>query len=338
MDAATIANNAGITTAVYAPPSNFVRIAAGANIQAAVDANPSGTVFLLSAGTYTGQTIHPKNGDSFYGENGQTVLNGAGAQHAFEGQGVANVTISGLKITNYAPPDQGIGALGTDGGATDWVVQGCEFTGITSSVAIMLGTRMIVRDNYFHDNQTAAIGAWNVTGAVVTHNEIAHNNLSGAGPFSATGAGAGIKVAQATDTIISNNYIHDNVAAPGIWTDINCSGTVIEGNHIANNDVTGIIDELDYGSTIRGNLIEGNNDPSYDGFQGGGIYIQNLAECRGDRQYPPWECRRRLGLQNQIAGPAPRGPGSSPTTPCTTTSSSCRPAPMARAAAFRHPT
>jgi parallel beta-helix repeat protein len=279
MDAVTISNNAGITSTIYAPPVDAVRIAAGADIQAVVDAHPAGTAFLLSEGTYTGQTIHPKDGNSFYGENGKAVLDGAGAEHAFEGQHVSDVTISGLKITNYAPPGQGIGALGTDGSSTDWIAQDSEFTGITSSTPIMLGTRMIVRDNYIHDNERAGIGAWDVTGAVVQHNEISNNNLSGASPFTATGSGAGVKITQATNTAIANNYIHDSTTSPGVWTDINCSGTTVQGNHIANNDGPGVLVELDYGATVKDNRIEGNNDPSLEGFQGGGIYIQNSSNA-----------------------------------------------------------
>lgn len=48
----------------------------GTNIQAAVDANPSGTSFLLKAGVHRMQQINPKNGDVFTGEPG-TILSGA---------------------------------------------------------------------------------------------------------------------------------------------------------------------------------------------------------------------------------------------------------------------
>jgi parallel beta-helix repeat protein len=44
-----------------------VDIAAGADIQAAVDANPPGTVFHLAAGVYRMQSVVPKDGDTFIG-------------------------------------------------------------------------------------------------------------------------------------------------------------------------------------------------------------------------------------------------------------------------------
>src|ERR1700719_1401811 len=134
---------AGRTGTVYAPPANAVVIPAGANIQSVINAHPAGTAYLLSAGTYTGQTIQPNSGDSFYGQNGQTVLNGNGAQFAFRGQGVTNVTVAGLVITNYAPPAQGIGVLGTDSGSNDWIVEGNEIKSIGAGPALMLGTRMM---------------------------------------------------------------------------------------------------------------------------------------------------------------------------------------------------
>jgi parallel beta-helix repeat protein len=55
-----------------------VTIAAGANIQAAIDANPTGTVFQFAAGVYQGQQFEAKSGDQFLGDpSGGTILDGA---------------------------------------------------------------------------------------------------------------------------------------------------------------------------------------------------------------------------------------------------------------------
>jgi hypothetical protein len=48
----------------------------GASIQAAVDANPAGTSFLLKAGVHRMQQVNPKNGNVFTGEPG-TIVSGA---------------------------------------------------------------------------------------------------------------------------------------------------------------------------------------------------------------------------------------------------------------------
>jgi hypothetical protein len=52
-----------------------VVITAGQSIQAAVEANPPDTRFLIKAGRHHGQTITPKDGMSFIGEPG-AVLDG----------------------------------------------------------------------------------------------------------------------------------------------------------------------------------------------------------------------------------------------------------------------
>lgn len=51
-------------------PTGAVAIAAGASIQAAVDANPAGTKFCLAVGEWRGQSAVPKNNQGFYGASG----------------------------------------------------------------------------------------------------------------------------------------------------------------------------------------------------------------------------------------------------------------------------
>lgn len=53
-----------------------VTLLPGANIQSAVNANTANTTFILTAGTYRLQSIAPKDGDSFIGQN-NPVLTGA---------------------------------------------------------------------------------------------------------------------------------------------------------------------------------------------------------------------------------------------------------------------
>ncbi|MEN6533692.1 MAG: hypothetical protein ABFD89_08515, partial [Bryobacteraceae bacterium] len=51
-------------------------IVPGASIQAAVDANPNGTAFVIKAGVHRQQAVRPKPGNTFVGEAG-AVLNGS---------------------------------------------------------------------------------------------------------------------------------------------------------------------------------------------------------------------------------------------------------------------
>ena len=53
-----------------------VSLSPGANIQRAVSTAPEGTTFTLAAGTYRMQSIKPKNGDVFQGQDG-VIFNGS---------------------------------------------------------------------------------------------------------------------------------------------------------------------------------------------------------------------------------------------------------------------
>lgn len=57
-------------------PAGAVSVAPGQSIQAAVDASPAGTTFVLKSGVHREQSVVPKHGDTFIGERG-TVLSGA---------------------------------------------------------------------------------------------------------------------------------------------------------------------------------------------------------------------------------------------------------------------
>ncbi len=56
--------------------ASIVKLLPGSNLQAAVDAAPAGTNFILEAGVYRMQSVAPKNGDVFIGQ-GTVDLNGS---------------------------------------------------------------------------------------------------------------------------------------------------------------------------------------------------------------------------------------------------------------------
>lgn len=68
------------------PPANAVYIQPGTDIQAAVDASPAGTFFVIQAGIHRMQSVNPKDGDVFQGENGAR-LNGSRVLTDFVQQG-----------------------------------------------------------------------------------------------------------------------------------------------------------------------------------------------------------------------------------------------------------
>lgn len=82
------------TFSVAAVKAVPVTLTPGDDIQAAVDAHPPGTLYMLQSGTYRMQSIVPKTGDVFDGQ-GAAVLNGSRLLTAFERIG-----------TLWAAPDQ----------------------------------------------------------------------------------------------------------------------------------------------------------------------------------------------------------------------------------------
>ncbi len=74
----TITRSATVTVqaAPTQPPPSGIPISPGQDIQAAVNANPAGTAFVIKAGVHRNQTIRSKDGNRFTGEPG-AILSGA---------------------------------------------------------------------------------------------------------------------------------------------------------------------------------------------------------------------------------------------------------------------
>lgn len=73
---AALASGAGGAPATAQAPPQAVTVAAGQSLQAAVDAHPPGTHFLIKADVHRLQSVVPKDGNTFTGEPG-AVLSGA---------------------------------------------------------------------------------------------------------------------------------------------------------------------------------------------------------------------------------------------------------------------
>ncbi len=251
-------------TGIAAPPPAPVLVGTpvypGQSIQAAVNAAPAGTTFILKSGTHVQQTVIPKAGDVFHGEPG-TVLDGQGrTQWAFRGYAgtgwVNNVTIRGMKITNYAPPfqDGAISGGSAPGNATvGWVVDSNEVS-YSGYFGIRVGDRMRVTNNNVHHNYVSNIsGAGNYV--LVENNEIAWGNYSRTGDLNFESGGT--KWTLTDSLVIRGNYVHDNQGV-GLWTDEGNIHTLIENNRVDNNACEGIFREKSYDAVIRNNTVTNN--------------------------------------------------------------------------------
>ncbi len=257
-------------------PASEVQIEPGARIQDAVDAHPGATTFRLKTGIHHRQSITPRSGNRFIGEQG-TVLDGDGVTaHAFETLGTAprGVLIQGLEIRNYAPPSS-LGAVQADNGA-DWVVDDNAIHD-NASTGLRMGPRMQVLRNRVYRNGLNGIVGYRADSAVVDGNDVHDNNASGG---TSSGVDAGMKLTGCRDITIRNNYVHNN-NGKGIWSDTNYPTATIENNTVTDNTDAGIWHEISYDAVIRNNTVErngGSTAPSW--LQRAGIAVTNSANVQ----------------------------------------------------------
>ncbi|HEX7980255.1 MAG TPA: ricin-type beta-trefoil lectin domain protein [Gemmatimonadaceae bacterium] len=266
-----------------------VAVLPGQSIQAAVNANPAGTTFILKAGTHTRQSVIPKSGDVFQGETG-TVLDGQGVGYAFSKGGApypSNVTIRGLKVTGYSPAMQSAaidaGGYYPNEGTTGWVIDGNEVS-YNGEYGIRLGNNSrVVNNNVHHNNRLNIAGSAN--NALVENNEIAFGNYQNANNTNFEAGGT--KFAQTDGLIVRGNYVHDNVGV-GIHMDENNINTTIESNKIDKNGSEGVAIEISYATIIRNNTVTNNGwaDPrnrySYLWNAGIGVHASQNVEIYGN--------------------------------------------------------
>jgi parallel beta-helix repeat protein len=278
--ALTVTSTAAVTGVAVFP---------GQSIQAAVNANPTGTTFILKAGTHTRQSVIPKSGNVFQGEPG-TVLDGQGVGYAFNKGGApypSNVTIRGLKITGYAPGTQSAtvdaGGYSTAEGTAGWVIDGNEIS-YNGEYGIRIGnTGRIVNNNVHHNKRLNIAGS--AINTVIEGNEIAFGNYESG--YNTNFEAGGTKFTYTDALVLRNNYVHDNVGV-GLHMDENNINTIIESNRVDRNGSDGIAIEISYKTTIRNNTITNNgwSDPrnrySYLWNAGIGVHASPNVEIYGN--------------------------------------------------------
>jgi len=248
--------------------SGGVDVFVGDSLQAAVDAYPAGTTFVIKAGVHRRQSVKPKDGDVFVGEPGAVLTGEDVTEFAFYGSG-DDVTITGLVVEKYANPQQ-TGAIYSSNGATGWVVDGNEVR-YNHGIGIKAGSGWKVLNNYVHHNTQLGLGG-SGSNILVEGNEIAYNNYEKTvNPF---WGGGGTKWVMTRNLVVRNNYSHDNYG-PGLWTDIDNDGVLYEGNRVEDNYHAGIKHEISYSAVIRNNTLKRNGFGNPHDVKGAGILIAN---------------------------------------------------------------
>jgi parallel beta-helix repeat protein len=261
-------------------PLGSVAIYAGDNIQAAVNARAAGTVFVIKAGVHRRQSVRPKDGTSFIGEPG-AILDGENATpRAFIGEETKNVTVRGLRITRYVPPDitAALDAIDSYG----WIVENNEIdnnsNGSARSYGLRIGHRMTVRGNKIHHNGWVGISGYLAVDTLIEGNEIYANPAK---TFNDTiGEASNVKLFACGRIIFRNNHVHDGPFR-GVWFDTSQPDITIEDNRIVNHGDTGIWYEVSYRGTIRKNYVENAGSSGFYGggwLRAGGIQVTNSSD------------------------------------------------------------
>jgi len=237
-----------------------VTIATGADIQAAVKANPAGTTFCLAAGTYTNQHVRPKAGDKFIGAVG-TILDGGGkTNRAFVStSATTNVTVQNLIVQNYiggyqVPAIDGQNAIG-------WRILNNEVRQ-NDGVGVAFAGSTLVQFNYIHHNLESGYVSNPGSGILLVDNEIAFNNYTD--KYDCNDECGGGKLWATNGAVVNHNYSHDN-HGPGLWDDFNNNAIAYSWNRIENNYGAGIHHEIGYNATIHDNVILNNGSKAMKG-------------------------------------------------------------------------
>jgi hypothetical protein len=266
-----------------------VQITPGMNLQAAVDANPAGTTFVIKAGVHRHQSVRPKNGNTFVGEPG-AILSGARVLTGFTRSGsywmvggqtqetppygscastaprcdrAEDVHINDVRLEHVSSLSQvGPGKfyfdyaadriyIGQDptGQRVEASVTATAFEGTASNVTI----RGLIVEKYANRAQLGAITAAQGSNWIIESNEVRWNH--------------GLGISGGPGTRVLRNNVHHN-GQLGIGS-IGANG-LIEGNEISYNNLAGYHTDWEGGGTkfaetqdliVRGNRVHHNLGP-----------------------------------------------------------------------------
>ena len=258
------------------PPLGAIVVPAGDD--SAMNLDQSNTYWFApgvhTIGSSAGAQIIPANNATYIGAPG-AVINGQHVNGSLFTQHATGVTIEYLTIENFATATNE-GVVNHDSGS-NWTITNNTIEG-NGGAAVMVGPGEVLSYNCLTNNAQLGFNAWapnGVTGATVDHNEISDN-----GSWSqnnSCGCDGGGKFFYTTNSLFTDNYIHNN-AASGLWGDTDNAGITITGNYIANNYSHGIFYEISYNALIQDNTLVDNGwgeGPTSGDFPEGAIYISN---------------------------------------------------------------
>lgn len=192
------------------------------------------------------------------------LIEWATTQQAFSGP-ATDVVLDGLVIEKYANPAQS-GAVWP--GGTGWRLSALEAR-YNNGVGLVGGSSGVIENSNVHHNGQLGIGAGGVSGLTIRGNEVWGNNIKG---FDDQWEAGGLKVAQSSNVVFSNNNVHDNLG-PGLWCDESCTNVLIEANVVSGNSSAGIFYEISTNAVIRNNTLIQNDTAGQSWLWGAAIQI-----------------------------------------------------------------
>jgi len=194
----------------------------------------------------------------------------------------SNLTVKNLIVEQYATPAQH-GAIHSglnnqtrigERMGPNWLIENNEVR-FNHGAGIFIYSGGLMKDNLIHHNGQIGMKA-SGSNVTIEGNQV-YENGDWAG-YKWSWEGGGSKFSHTTNIMISNNYVYGNYG-PGLWTDIDNSGTKIENNICEFNLGAGIFHEISFDAMISCNTLTGNQYSLGTGmWYGGNIFISNSSD------------------------------------------------------------
>jgi hypothetical protein len=246
---------AALATGVLAIPVTAQGGPCVETLQHRVDTAPVGATINVPACTYHEQVVLNR-ALTLDGRN-QAVIDGDNVRERWVWIASSDVTIRNFTMRNASTP-LSQGGIGTQAGISRIVIDHNDLGPTSNGAPVGIGgtTDSRVSGNAIHGGGQLGVIAVGNTRLVLQGNHVYGNNTAGVDPGFAAG---GIKaVGEISGQILGNEVNGNN--GPGIWCDIGCTGEVIAGNAIHDQQYNPIFYEVSTGGDIHDNTIT--NAPS----------------------------------------------------------------------------
>ena len=256
-------------------PSGAVRITPGQNINSIANSRPQGQAFIIAAGVHRRQSVHPRFGQTFVGEEGAILDGQNSTAYAFWG-GSNNVTLRNIEVRNYSTQDYHAAIEIEEPAAqhingVNWVLDDV-YVHSNRSHGINMGDNTRITNSRVNSNGLVGIGGRRFSGGLIEGNTVHGNNTRNAYPNS---HGGGIKHVKASGLVIRNNVVTNNTMA-GIWCDEACTNWTVTGNTVTGHygiPGSGIQYEISTGALIQNNVVRNGGRPQTAWAWGAGLQI-----------------------------------------------------------------